>query len=229
MRRNKLFVSTMMFAWCIAGAVVLTAIAQSNDPKAPGPGDMKLPPGWTEQDMQACMMAATPGPMHQQLAKNIGVWQGKNTMWMAPGTEPMKSDCVTTNAPIMDGRFLRSETTGDMPGMGPFTGFAVYGFDNVSKKFQSTWIDNMGTGMMVGTGELSSDGRILTWNFTYNCPIAKKAVTMREIETITGPDTKLLEMWSTDPKSGKEYKMMEIAYTRKPGTAGTASIPTGTR
>jgi hypothetical protein len=37
---------------------------------------------------------------------------------------------------------------------------------------------------------------------------------MREIETITGDDTKTLDMFSTDPKSGEEYQMMRIELTR---------------
>jgi len=49
---------------------------------------------------------------------------------------------------------------------------------------------------------------------------------MREIETMTGPNSKTLEMYGTDPKSGKEFKMMVIEFTRK---TGTAAVPTGTR
>jgi hypothetical protein len=205
-------------------------------PKAPGattpsPGagagvadqQPQLPPGWTEADMQACMEAGTPGPMHAHLAESIGVWKGKTTMWMAPGAEPIKSECTSTITAMMDGRFIKCETAGDMPGMGPFNGFGLYGFDNVSEKFQSTWIDNCGTGMMVGTGELSSDGDTLTWTYTYNCPITKKPVKMREVDRRTGKDTSTLEMYNTDPKSGKEYKMMEIALTRVPGSAKSAS------
>ena len=46
---------------------------------------MQLPPGWTAEDMQAMMAAGTPGKMHEHLAKDVGMWQGKTTMWMAPG------------------------------------------------------------------------------------------------------------------------------------------------
>ena len=38
---------------------------------------------------------------------------------------------------------------------------------------------------------------------------------MREVETITGPNTKTLEMFGTDPKSGKEFKMMSIELTKE--------------
>ena len=125
------------------------------------------------EDMQACMLAATPGKMHQHLAKEAGVWNGKTTMFM-PGAEPATSECVSTITPIMDGRYIKCEIKGDMPGMGPFEGFGIYGFDNVSQKFVSSWIDNQGTGMMNGTGELSDDGKVMSWKFTFNCPVTKK-------------------------------------------------------
>jgi len=75
-------------------------------------------------------------------------------------------------------------------------------------------IDNQGTGIMNGTGELSADGKVLTWTYTFNCPLTKKPTPMREIETITGDKTKTLEIYSVEPKSGKEYKMMVIEFTK---------------
>ena len=38
---------------------------------------------------------------------------------------------------------------------------------------------------------------------------------MREVETSTGENTERFEMFGPDPKSGKEYKMMSIEFTRK--------------
>ena len=103
-----------------------------------------------------------------------------------------------------------------MPGgMGRFNGFGLYGFDDVSQNFVSTWIDSMGTGMMTGTGELSADGKTLTWSYTYNCPITKKPAPIREVETITGDNTRTLEMFGLDPRTGKEFRMMRIELTRK--------------
>ena len=166
------------------------------------------------EDMQACMLAGTPGKQQEHLAKEAGVWNGKTTMFM-PGAEPVTSECVSTITPIMGGRFIKCEIKGDMPGMGPFEGSGFYGFDNVSQKFVATWIDNQGTGIMNGTGELSKDGKVMTWKFTFNCPITKKPAVMREIETVTGPNTKRFEMFSPDPKTGKEFKMMNIEFTKE--------------
>lgn len=206
---------------------VVGTVAMAQPGKDAKHGDMpkmELPPGMTQEQMQACMEAGTPGPMHAWLSEAVGVWQGKCTMWMTPESEASKSECTTTITSMMDGKFTRNETAGEMPGMGPFSGFGLYGYDNVSKKFQSTWIDNCGTGMMTGTGELSSDGKTLTWTMNYNCPVMKKQTTMREVETRTGKNAMTLVMYGTDPNSGKEYKAMEIVYTRKGAAEANADM-----
>ncbi len=203
------------FSITAAGFVaVATSFAIAGSP------EQKHAEGMTPE-MEACMLAATPGPMHEHLAKSVGVWHGKTTMWMTPGAEPTKSECTSTITPMMDGRFIKCELVGEMMGS-PFNGFSITGFDNVSETFQSTWVDNFGTGMMVGKGALSSDATTLSWNFNYNCPNTKKPMVMREIERRTGPNTMTLEMFMPD-ENGKEFKMMEIAFTRKPGSAKVSS------
>ena len=176
---------------------------------------MKLPPGWTTEDMMACAAAATPGKPHEYLAKGAGVWHAKVTMWMTPGAEPMHSECTSTVTMVMGGRYAKCETEGEMPGMGPYSGLGFYGFDNVQQKFVSSWLDNCSTGMMHGTGELSPDSKVMTYTYKVHCPLNKKVVPMREVETTTGENTKTLEMFSEDPKSGKEYRVMRIEMTRK--------------
>lgn len=220
MNRKKLL-APVLVASLGFGAVVGSRVIAADAPTGGKPAataaasEIKLPPGWTEADMRACMVAATPGKMQQHLAEGVGVWHGKNTMWMSPGAEPLKSQSTTTVTSIMDGRHIRVEVAGDMPGMGPYKGLGHYGYDNTARKFVSTWLDNHSTGIMTGTGELSPDGKILTWKYTYTCPLTKKPSVMRDVETITGPDTKTMEMFGADPKTGKEFRLMRIELTKK--------------
>lgn len=176
--------------------------------------EMKLPPGWTAEDMQACIMSATPGQEHAQLAKDVGEWHAKTTMWMALNTDPMESEGSMTVTPILDGRFMKIEMIGEMPGMGPYNGGGVCGFDNVTKKYVATWMDNWSTGIMVGEGERSPDGKKMSWTYTASCPIAGKQVTVRQVETVTGPNSKTWEMFGPDPKTGEEFQSMRIELTR---------------
>ncbi|MFO0981472.1 MAG: DUF1579 domain-containing protein [Planctomycetota bacterium] len=204
------------------GASIVFAQAPKEGAKqgsSPAAQKHELPPGMTEADMKACTEASTPGPKHEYLAQSIGVWTGKTTMWMAPTAEPTKSECTSTITAMLDGRFTKCDMTGEMPGMGPFSGFGIYGFDNVAQKFQSTWVDNCGTGMMIGTGELSADGSTMTWTYSYNCPITRKPTVMRQIERRTSKDTMTMEMFGADPHSGKEFKMMEVVFSRKAGSS----------
>lgn len=223
---SKHFMFTSLALLGTAIAVGRYAAARDQEKPAPpssaAPSDQpefKLPPGWTAEDMQKCIAAGMPGEMHQRLTKDVGEWEGKSTMWMAPGMEPMVSDFKSDVTSIMDGRYIRVQHTGEMPGMGAYHGEGTYGYDNVKKKFVSTWIDSQGTAIMYGTGELADGGKTINWKFEYTCPLTDKPVVMREIEKNPDPNTKTLEMYAPDPKTGKEYKMMTLELKRKARTA----------
>jgi hypothetical protein len=196
-------------------ALGISAGTVAQEKKEAKPPEFKLPPGWTEADMQAMAAAGTPGEQHKLLARDVGTWTGKATIWMSPGAEPIKHECTSTVTSILGGRYIRIEIVGEMPGMGPFHGLGTTGYDNVKKTFVASWIDSMSTGMMSGEGRLSPDGKVMTWTYNYSCPITLKPAVMREIHTWTGENTKTLESHATDPKSGKEYKMMVLELTRK--------------
>ncbi|MGQ0627912.1 MAG: DUF1579 domain-containing protein [Phycisphaerales bacterium] len=191
--------------------------AAAGKPSAGAPPEMPLPPGWTKEDMQTCVLAGTPGDQHKWLARQVGTWNGKVHMWMGPtAKDPMHSECTQVVSSAMEGRFIRFEMAGEMPGMGTFMGMGVSGFDNVSGNFVGSWLDNHNTGIMQGTGTVSKDGKVLTWSYGYNCPLTKKPTKMREIQTWTGDNAMTTESFVIDPKSGKEYQCMKIEFTRKP-------------
>lgn len=211
-------VKRFVAASLVVAVAMATLVGTLTAADSAGPADqpqMQLPPGWTAEDMQACIVAGTPGEMHKYLAEGAGTWHGKATMWMAPDTDPLSSECTSTVTPIMGGRFIQCELSGQCPVMGEYNGLGLSGYDNVAQKFVTTWIDNHSSSMMVGEGELSSDGKVMNWEFTTTCPITKKPTIVRQVETTTGPNTKTLEMFGTDAKSGKEFKMMEIDFVKQ--------------
>jgi hypothetical protein len=205
---------------CLLGLAAGTiAIAQPAKDSKGGQPEMKLPAGWTQDEfnahMQSCQVAGTPGEKHQWLAKGAGTWHGKSQMWMLPGMDPVKSDCSATVTSLYDNRYVKTDIAAEIPGMGAFLGTGISGFDNVSQKFVSTWYDSHSTGIMQGTGELSADGKTLTWKYAYNCPVTKKPATMREVQTYESDNSMTFEMFATDTKTGKEFKCMHIDYTRQ--------------
>lgn len=206
---------------CVIGALIAAAVAQPGTDKHPikAPDAPKAPEG--QPDMAAMMAAweaaAKPGKMHEHLAKGAGTWEGTVKMWMDPAAPPSESKCTTVMTPVMGGRFVRGETKGNFDmGQGPvpFEGFGIYGYNNTTKQFESTWCDNLGTCMMHFTGALSEDGKVLTWNSKFVDPMTGKDTWMREVETYTGPDSMKLEMYGPSMDGKGEMKMMEITYTR---------------
>jgi hypothetical protein len=189
------------------------------------PGKDKMPAGMPkmtpeqEKCMQAMMEAATPGAMHDWLVKGCGTWEGTFKMWESPDAQPQESTCKSVVSPMLEGRFTKCETTSSMMGM-PFQGQGIVGYNNTTQQFEQNWIDNMGTMQMNMTGKLSDDKKTLTWTSHFMCPVQKKEVAMREVQTMTGADSLKLEFYGPD-MSGKvqEYKMMEITMTRKAGSA----------
>ena len=169
-----------------------------------------------KMDMQAMMEVykklATPSAPHKLLASMAGSWNTKTKSWMEPKKPPMESTGTCEQKMLLDGRFLQQECTGDMMGS-PFTGIGVTGYDNHTKKYVSTWMDSMGTGIYFFEGTASADGKTITQKGRYDDPI-EGPMKWRAVTKIVDDNTQVFEMYGTG-KNGKDTKMMEITYTRK--------------
>ena len=106
-----------------------------------------------------------------------------------------------------------SKFSGNMMGM-PFEGMAIDAYDNGTKKFYSTWIDNMGTGIMFMTGEWDAAGKKIEYSGKTYDPMGGKIVDVRQIVKYNDDGTINMEMYGPD-NTGKEYKTMEITMTKK--------------
>jgi hypothetical protein len=165
-----------------------------------------------DAQMKAWMAYMTPGPMHEMLAKSNGDWNEEVTMWMAPGTPPTKSTATCTNKMILGNRYQESHSTGSMNGM-PFEGTSTVGYDNIKKVFMSTWIDNMGTGIMYMEGKYDEKTKTVAFSGSMIDPMTGKAEKVRENFKMIDDNNQMMEMYSTH--EGKEFKTMEIKFTRK--------------
>lgn len=168
--------------------------------------------GMSDADMQKMMQAASPGPEHQRLAKMAGDWTFTNTMWMAPGAPPMQSTGTMHAETTMGGRYLVADWNGDFMGQ-PFHGRATSAYNNVAKRYEDTWVDNMGTGIMYSTGSCDAKG-VCTYSGDSWDPMSGQKMTMRSVMSWSGDNSFKTEMYAPGP-DGKEMKMMEIVATRK--------------
>jgi len=169
-----------------------------------------------KMDMQAMMdvykKLGTPGAPHKVLASMAGSWNTKTKGWMEPDKPPMETTGTCEQKMLLDGRYLQQEYTGDMMGS-PFTGINLIGYDNHTKKYVSTWIDSMSTGIYYFEGTASADGKTISQKSSYDDPVRGPMV-WRSVTRIVDDNTLEYEMYLI-PKGGKEEKMMEMTVTRK--------------
>jgi Protein of unknown function (DUF1579) len=158
---------------------------------------------------------------HKLLADMNGNWNYTIKMWMSPdpNAKPQESKGTATRKSAMNGRYAVMDVTGklQMPGEDgkmkdmQFKGMAVEGYDNVKKKFVSSWIDNMGTGIQFSEG--TYDPASKTFTFTSEMEMMPGMKTpVRELLKMTDKDHMQMEWYETH--GGQEKKTMEIAYTR---------------
>ena len=172
--------------------------------------------------MQQMMELSKLNENHKLLAGLDGTWSYTVKMWMNPdpNAKPQESKGTAVRKSMMDGRFFVMDVTGKMDMPGPdgkkkemtFKGMGIEGYDNVKKKFVGTWVDNMGTGIMMSEGTYDPATTTFTYTGEYEAiPGMKQKI--REVMKIADKDHMSFE-WYED-RGGKEAKTMEISYTRK--------------
>lgn len=166
-----------------------------------------------EAAMKAWQAYMTPGDAHKMLAKDNGEWTYEMTSWMEPGAPPMKSTGTCVNKMILGGRYQSSTFKGDFMGQ-PFEGISTTGYDNARKAYYSTWIDNMGTGIMMSSGKWDDATRSITLTGTGYDPIKGRDCQMKSVMRLPDANTQVMEMFMVQD-DGKEVKTMELRLKRK--------------
>ena len=204
----------------LSAALTLPSAAQDNKENkesASKPGGNKP----AEADMMALMMElAKPGENHKHLQAKAGTWAYSVKWWMSPEAPPSESSGTAVLRSVMDGRYLIGEHSGKMQMPGPdgkmmdaeFKGMSMEGYDNVKKKYVSSWIDNMGTGILNSEGTYDPATKTLTYYAEYEAMPGMKTK-MRELIKDIDQDHHKIEF--LEDRGGKEVKTMEIVYTRK--------------
>jgi len=181
----------------------------------PGAPDM-------QKMMEQMMEMSKLNENHKLLSGLDGDWDYTVKMWMDGNTSgaPQESKGIATRKTIMDGRYVTMDVNGtmQMPGADgkpadvPFHGLAMEGYDNMKKKFVSSWVDNMGTGIEFFEGTYDPASK----SFTYKSEIEMMPgmkTKVREVVKIVDGSHMMLEWYET--QAGKEKKTMEISYTKK--------------
>lgn len=173
--------------------------------------DQKMTPEM-QAEMQAWMAYMTPGEAHKHMAESVGSWKTATSHWHKPGTEAVKSTGTCEMKMIMGGRYLQATYSGTVMGM-PFEGMGVTGFDNKLKKYISSWVDNMSTGMTTSEGSYDPAKNALNMTGTMVDPTGGEGMMeYRMVIQFVSKDKQVMQMFMQH--EGQEFKAMEIVYTR---------------
>lgn len=195
----------------LCSMALMAGFAQPADGTKPAqPADPTGQPSEQEM-MEMWMKAASPAEAHKVLNAFEGTWKAVISSWMAPGAPPSMSEGTMTNRWVLGGRWLRQEYSGTFMEM-PFDGLGYFGHDNIKQQYVGTWMDTMGTGMMVSSGSYDAGAKAFAMTGSFTDPTGAEKKT-REVIKIVSNDKHTMEMFGPGP-DGKEYKMMEIVYTR---------------
>jgi len=188
----------------------------NNDSAAAAQPEVKaeIPP--TPMDpaaMEKAMVAySTPGDMHKWMAKLNGTWEASVIGFMNP-SKPDTSKAINTLSMNLDGLYQGGKFTGIMMGR-PFEGHSTMGYDNAKKMFISTWIDNLGSGIIYMSGTYDEATKTLNLRGQQTDPMTGKDSDIREVMTIIDNDSYTMTMYGAG-MDGKEMKFMEGLFKRK--------------
>lgn len=167
-----------------------------------------------EEMMKAWQTYMTPTEVHKMIAQSDGEWVGEVSQWMTPDAKPTISKCISTNRMVMGGRYQVSDFKGEFMGM-PFEGMSTLAFDNAKKVFISTWIDNMGTGLMVMQGTWDDKTKSINLKGTMVDPMTGKDTKAEEKFTLIDDNTQMMEMFAPRPDGKGMFKTMVIKFSRR--------------
>jgi hypothetical protein len=206
-----LSVMALCFASCKKEVKVETEVTKDTDTVKTEEPVVEEPMDSVAQQ-KAWMEYATPSASHKMMAEDVGTWNCDMTFWMEPGGKPEKATSTADIKMILGGRYQESNYKGMMMGA-PFEGKATLAYNNASEEFTTTFIDNMGTGMMVAMGKYDEGSKSMELKGDMVNFMNGKKTPYREVYTIVDANTRKMEMFDT--KNGQEYKSMEIMMTRK--------------
>ena len=155
-----------------------------------------------------------PGEHHRVLGKLAGSWNMAVKYRMSADSPVVESKGTCERKWILGNRFVLEEFDGGSLAL-PFQGLAIYGYDAFDKKYTSVWVDTTNTAMTTSAGTCQEDCRVIAFVGRHGDPWSGTKKPSRGVTRFVNDDQHVLELYEPD-REGKEFKVLEITYTRKP-------------
>ena len=156
---------------------------------------------------------AMPGEHHRLLEKMAGQWTTAVKFRMNAEAPVVESAGTCTRKWILGKRFLLEEFDGGELGL-PFQALAIYGYDAFEKKYTSVWVDTMNTAITTSQGTCQRQCETIAFTGRHGDPWTGTMKPSRGVTRFINENQHGLELYEPGP-DGKEFKILEIVYTRK--------------
>jgi Protein of unknown function (DUF1579) len=152
-----------------------------------------------------------PGPEHEALKLDVGTWDAVVEM-LEPGKPPAVSKGTETVSVMTGGLWTVTDFKSTIMNA-PFHGHGQNGFDPIKKKYVSTWVDSMSTG--INFGEYTYDAKTKTMKgFMEGPDMTGRMMKMSQTTEWKDADTRVFSMSMPGP-DGKDVPTMRITYKRR--------------
>lgn len=189
----------------LAGVVLSLAVSAAGQEKtAKTPSD--------EEIARAMENAMTPGEGQKRLDFLVGTFDVKVRVWLDPSKPPIESSATAVSTWVLGNRYVQQMLSGYI-GDEPWSGISYAGFDNVTKKYVSTYMDTGSTGMEWYTGTLDAAGTHGRMTATIADELTGKPEALELRLTVAANGDRVTELWQED--RGKMVKVVELQFSRK--------------
>ena len=185
------------------------------------PAPPQEPPAWLRRGQ--------PGEGHALLRALAGNWRVEKSLYIAIGSRerPATSrELVARRRLIAGGRYLQDITEGPIAG-GAYYRMGLLGFSTMDRRYEWVTVDGTNANMMIYRGDALTSAQLasttpmigLTGTFTDQGLVgeetAGRAVAMRTVIQVEGPDRHVIELHFTPPGRA-EMLIDRSVYTRLP-------------
>lgn len=192
----------------VGATVVVTREVVSQDKSDTGPDATRD----TESLVDAWVEYAMPGKHHQLLGRMAGSWNMAIRYRMDSGSPVVESQGTCRRKWILGNRFVLEEFDGGSLAL-PFQGLAIYGYDAFERKYTSAWVDTTNTAITTSLGTCGQGCDEIAFTGRHGDPWSGTKRPSRGVTRFVSDDEHVLELYEPGT-DGKEFKVLEIRYTR---------------
>lgn len=165
-------------------------------------------------EMQAWMEAMRLTENHNFFRPLAGSWNAQMTVFMDNGEKAQgQGTCAITGT--FGGRYLTSTFNGTLQGRA-YQGVQTFGYNNLKRQFESTWIDNMSTGIAFSSGNFDQNTRTFSMASEVDDAFTGERRVQTEETRIINDNQFSFTIFQTT-SGGQRSKTLEIQYTRTGG------------